>query len=141
MAEIPIINVGRYSGTPIDKLPASYLRWMLAQDFPQEWKNIAKAKVEESPVYGEPLVISMHAIDRFSVRFIRTWQDHMMAKHSPRDGLATFLVKQAELAWKEGKDVSKNRDDDDGVIKLHKGIKYVFSKNDSTYRELITVMD
>ena len=141
--EIPVINVGRYAGTPIDKLPSSYLRWMLSQDFPPAWMAIAKAKVGESEVHNEWLSVSKHSIDRFSIRFIRLWQDYLLSKHSEHEGIATFLMKLAEIAWREGKDVSKDRHKDDGIIKLYKGVKYVFAqgKQFPEYIELITVMD
>lgn len=141
--EIPRINVGKYSGTPIDQLPVSYCRWMLGQDFPREWLEIAKAKVEASPMYNEPLTVSRHAIDRFSVRFLKHWTEHKVARGTGEyDGIATFLVKQATEAWEKGSDVSKNRHQDDGIVKQYKGIKYVFNQSQvfPEYRELITVM-
>lgn len=140
--KIPVINVGRYSGTPIDQLPTSYLRWMLGQDFPAEWLAIAKAKVDASPFHNEPLTVSRHAIDRFSLRFAQLWQHHLAGKPEKPDGIATFLVKLAEDAWKNGSDVSKNRHQDDGIVKFHRGIKFVFNQNEKfpDYKELITVM-
>lgn len=142
---IPRINVGKYKGTPIDQLPVSYCRWMLGQDFPREWLEIAKAKVEASPTYNEPLNVSRHAIDRFSLRFLRLWNEHKQVFHGKQeeaDGMATFLVKLAEEAWQNGSDVSKNRHQDDGIVKLHRGIKFVFNQSQEfpDYRELITVM-
>ena len=135
---IPCINVGKYKGTPIDQLPVSYCRWMLGQNFPREWLDIVKAKVEASPLNGEPLNVSRHAIDRFSLRFHSLWVD----RKDKSLGLATLLVKHAEMAWKKGSDVSKNRHQDDGIVKEYNGIKFVFnqSKTFPEYLELITVM-
>lgn len=144
---IPVITVGKYAGTPIDQLPVSYCRWMLGQDFPKEWLDVAKRKVEASPYSSEPLTVSRHALDRYSMRFIKRWQGYIKAFHVKQtektpDGLATFVVKQAERAWNEGKDVSKNRHQDDGIVREFEGIKYVFSQSKifPEYRELITVM-
>lgn len=139
---IPRINVGKYAGTPIDQLPVSYCRWMLGQDFPKEWLEIAKAKVEASDTYNEHMSLSRHAIDRFSIRFIKLWTTYRYADKRNTDGIATFLVKQAERAWKNGVDVSKNRHQDDGIIKEYRGVKYVFNQSEQypDYLELITVM-
>lgn len=140
--KIPVINVGRYAGTPIDQLPTSYLRWMLGQDFPAEWLEIAKKKVEQSPFSNEPLTVSRHAIDRFSMRFLTMWQAHLGMALPKHDGIATFLVKLGEEAWEKGRDVSKNRHQDDGIVKEWRGIKFVFNQSERfpEYRELITVM-
>jgi hypothetical protein len=144
---IPKIDVGQYEGTPINHLPIGYCRWMLTQDFPLEWLEIAKAKVDASPLYKGTLVASMHAIDRFSLRFLRHWTEaqarNLAGCRDKRDGIATFLVKQAERAWEEGTDVSKKRHKRDGIVKEYKGILYVFkqSKVFPEYVDLITVME
>lgn len=145
MEQIPRINVGKYKGTLIDQLPTSYLRWMLGQDFPKEWLEIAKKKVESSPFSNEPLSVSRHAIDRFSMRFLSMWELHRsnaQVTQKEYDGIATFLVKLGEEAWVKGQDVSKNRHQDDGIVKQWRGIKFVFNQNEKfpEYRELITVM-
>ena len=143
----PCIDVGKYAGTPIDQLPVSYCRWMMGQDFPLEWLEIARNKVAASPMNNEHLTVSRHALDRYSKRFISRWIRHLDTFHGKQaresaDGMATFVVKQATEAWEKGRDVSKNRHQDDGIVKEYKGIKYVFnqSKQFPEYRELITVM-
>lgn len=140
---IPKINVGQYEGTPIDKLPVRYCRWMLMQDFPKEWLEIAKAKCDASPQYKGTLVASKHAIDRFSVRFLHLWTWYKVeCGMKEYEGIATFVVKLAEEAWEKGVDVSKNRHKDDGIVKEYKDIKFVFDQGKvfTEYRELITVM-
>lgn len=105
--------------------------------------EIARKKVEASPIYNEPLSVSRHAIDRFSVRFLKDWTAYKVSRGTQDyDGIATFLVKQAEEAWANGRDVSKNRHQDDGIVKEYKGVKYVFNQSRTypVYRELITVM-
>lgn len=139
---MPTINVGRYAGTPIDQLPNSYLRWMLTQKFPKEWLDVAKRKLDASPYSAEYLTISRHAYDQFSLRFLDMWQAYLGTEQKKHDGIGTFLVKQAEEAWKEGQDVSKRRHQDDGTVKLWRGVKWVFAVSEQfpDYRELITVM-
>jgi hypothetical protein len=138
---MPKITVGRYAGTPIDQLPVSYLRWMLTQQFPKEWLEIAKKKVDASPMYNEYMSVSRHAIDRFSERFLHLWLKPFQ-KRETKDGIATFLVKLAERAWAEGTDVSKRRHRDDGIVKELEGVKYVFNvgREFPDYKDLITVM-
>lgn len=138
---IPRMNVGKYAGIPIDQLPVSYCRWMLTQSFPREWLEIAKKKVEASPISGEYLSMSRHVIDRFSERLLHLWLKPF------RDGaidygIATFLAKFAERAWSEGEDVSKHRHQDDGIVKKLDGIMFVFNvgKEFPEYKDLITVM-
>lgn len=138
---VPTINVGRYAGTPIDKLPNSYLRWMVGQDFPKEWLEVARAKLEKSDYNDTYLTLSRHAIDMYSKRFLARWVKSE-GGNGEGDGLATFLVKQAELAWKNGTDVSKHRHQDDGIVREWEGVRFVFNvnKNFPDYKELITVM-
>jgi len=140
---MPRINISPFEGTPIDQLPVSYCRWMLMQDFfPREWMEIAKAKVDASPIHNEPIFISRHALDRFSIRFLREWTEYKFTHKAEYDGIATFLVKRAKEAWEKGNDVSKKRHRSDGIVKQYKGIKYVFnqSRRYPEYLELITVM-
>lgn len=137
--EIPIIQVGRYAGTPIDKLPNGYLRWMMLQDFPKEWLEIAQRKLENSDHNDTYLFVSRHAIDMYSKRFLGTWLMKEASKDG--DGLATFIVKQAQEAWGKGVDVSKNRHKDDGIVKELDGVRYVFGINTDfpDYKEVITI--
>ena len=140
--KIPTIDVGIHAGIPIDKLPLSYLRWMLTQHFPKEWMEIAKKKVDASTLYQAKTIISMHAIDRFSLRFLKLWTEHRFARNVPQHGIASFIAIIAEEAWENGEDVSKKRYQKDGTIKLYEGIKFVFALNTEyeEYRELVTVM-
>lgn len=138
----PVINVGRYAGTPIDKLPNSYLRWMLTQDFPKLWLDCAREKLAQSDYSDLYLHVSRHAIDMFSKRFFSHWIVEAR-KGEEGKGLGTFVAEFAAEAWEKGEDVSKRRHKDDGTVKLWKGIKWVFGVNPNfpDYKDLITVMD
>lgn len=143
LREVPIITVGKYAGKRIDELPVSYCRWMLTQDFPPEWVEWARKKVEASPLSKEQMSCSRHALDRFSQRFLYLWTEYKVkCGNQQYDGIATFLVKLAERAWNEGKDISKHRHKDDGIVKDFLGIKFVFKHHpdDEEYKDLITVM-
>lgn len=139
----PVITVGRYAGKPIDQLPNSYLRWMITQDFPKEWLDAARKKLEKSDYNDTYLSVSRHAIDMFSKRFLHKWVTHLREGGEDADGIATFLVKLAEQAWESGEDVSKRRHKDDGIVKQWKGIRFVFGVNPNfpDFKDVITVMD
>ena len=133
---VPKITLGRYAGTPIDQLPNSYLRWMIGQDFPKEWLEVARKKLSESPYSDEYLSISRHAYDQFSLRFLDLWKSE-----GQQMGLGTFIAKRATEAWTAGQDVSKRRHADDGTVKLWRGIRWVFNVSPvfPDYKDLITV--
>ena len=134
------INVGKYAGIEIEKLPNSYLRWMLTQDFPKEWLNIAKEKLKHSEFSDEHVNVSRHALDMYSKRFLKRWIDNTNSKDP--QGFATFVAREARKAWLEGKDISKQRHQDDGVIKEMEGVMWVFGVNPNypDYCSVITVM-
>ena len=140
---VPIITVGRYAGVSIDKLPNSYLRWMISQDFQKDWLEAAKKKLEESDYNDLYLHISRHAIDMFSKRFLGHWIQSEAPNGEEGDGLATFMAKLAQDAWDKGTDISKHRHQNDGIIKELGGIKWVFnvSPHYPDYKDVITVMD
>lgn len=133
---IPKINVGKYAGTRIDQLPNGYLRWMLTQDFPKEWLEIARQKLKDSPYSDEFLSVSRHTYDQFSLRFM----DKFVDRPDKAIGLGTFVAKEALRAWKEGIDVSKHRHQDDGICKELDGIVWVFNVSPQfpDYKDVIT---
>ena len=139
---IPTITVGRYAGTKIDKLPNSYLRWMMTQDFPKLWLDCAKEKLEESDYNNIHTSISRHAIDMFSKRFLHVWLKYVRIKGDEADGIGTFITNLAEEAWKDGIDISKHRYEKDGIIKEFQGMRFVFnvSKEFPEYKDVITIM-
>ncbi len=138
----PVMIVGRYAGTPVDRLPNSYLRWIIGQDFPKIILDAAKKKLEQSDYNDLYLNVTRHAVDMFSKRFLYLWNEHIRKQGDKGDGLATFIVKQAQEAWENGTDISKHRHQDDGTVKLYKQIKWVFAVNSNfpDYRDLVTVM-
>lgn len=139
---IPIMKVGRYAGVPVDKLPNSYLRWIITQNFSRDILEAAKQKLGESDYNDLFLSVSRHTIDMFSKRFLHVWIESENPKGKEMDGIATFIAKRAQEAWDKGKDVSKHRHQSDGVIKELDGIKWVFGVNPNypDYRDVITVM-
>lgn len=140
--KIPVIDVGKYAGAPIDALPNSYLRWMLTQDFPKEWLECARTKLEASDYSDIYLSISRHAIDMFSKRFLWMWLKSENKKGDDAMGLGTFIATLAQEAWDCGRDTSKHRHKGDGVVRSYKGIQWVFGFNPHypDLHDVITVM-
>lgn len=139
--KVPVIQVGRYAGRPVDHLPNSYLRWLITQDFPKDILEAALRKLNKSDYGDLYLSVSRHAIDMFSKRFLELWTSSEGQKDDG-EGLATFIAKMADVAWKEGSDISKKRHKDDGIIKDYLGIQWVFNVNTNypDYKDVITVM-
>ena len=140
--QIPIMKVGRYAGVPVDKLPNSYLRWLITQNFSKDILEVAKRKLEDSDYNDLFLSVSRHAIDMFSKRFLSVWVESESSKGEKMDGLATFIAKRAQEAWDKGTDISKHRYQKDGVVKEYNNVKWVFGVNPNypDYRDVITVM-
>ena len=133
----PVMTVGKYAGKRVSTLPLSYCRWIIMQKFAPDIVAAAMKKVRASHFNNSPLNVSRHAVDMFSVRFM----DYFMDRTDKRMGIASFLVEFAEAAWKTGKDVSKHRHQDDGVVKALDEVCFVFQQSPTypDYRELITV--
>ena len=134
--------VGRYAGKPVDTLPNSYLRWVITQKFPQKVLDAANNKLKGSDYGDIYLNVTRHAIDMYSKRFLFRWIQSENYHGNKAVGLATFIAKSAQTAWDKGKDISKHRHEDDGVIKEYDGIQWVFGINTNypEYKEVITVM-
>lgn len=145
---IPIMPVGKYAGKRVDTLPNSYLRWMISQSFPKELLDAAKEKLEKSDYNDLYIMVSRHAIDMFSKRFLAKWQKHVedvltqCGDIGKADGLGTFVAKYAVEAWENGEDVSKHRHQDDGISMLYGDITFVFNVNPDypEYRDVVTIM-
>jgi len=135
----PIMHVGKYIGVPISKLPLSYCRWIVMQSFPPDVVEAAKKKVESSAHSNLAIHVSRHSVDMFSLRFLEYWLESD-AKGCGK-GLATFVAEYAERAWGEGKDMSKKRYHDDGIVRMLDDICFVFavSPNVPDYKEVVTI--
>lgn len=128
--------MGKYKGLKINQAPNSYLRWMLSQEFPEEWMEIAREKLAASHFDSTSSIeVSRHALDMFSVRFIDKWNE----REDKKIGIATFLAHLADEAVKNGKDITKKRRSDEGQIFDYKGIKFVVTPNEPL-KTVITVM-
>lgn len=120
----PVMHVGKYQGTRVSQLPLSYCRWIIMQKFPADIVAAAKKKVDSSAFSTLGINVSRHALDMFSLRFLDYWFESEARECGK--GLGTFVAEYAERAWDEGKDVSKHRHQDDGLVKELDGIRFVY---------------
>lgn len=134
----PIMQIGKYRGVPIDKLPNSYLKWMLSKDFPEEYLKYARMKVNTNSTSSIDLNVTRHAIDRFSLRYMNTWKP-IKVSNGVYEGLASYIARIAFEALHDGKDISKHRRNDDEMRMIKDGITYVFNST-GDYKTLITVL-
>lgn len=132
IAKIPILQFGKYKGKRIDQVPMSYLRWILTQKFGSEIEKYAREKVSRNNTITDNLDVTRHAIDKFSLLFLDTWEERNI-------GLGSYVTRKALEANEKGKDISKHRHENDERIMEWEGIRYVFN-NDSNFITLITVM-
>lgn len=139
-SKIPVMHVGKYAGVKVDQLPNSYLRWMLLQDFPKEYLECAKRKLDQSQFDNSPIHISRHALDMFSLRFLATWT--MRPEIENEVGIATFVARLAQEAWDLGKVTTQRRHQDDGPRRDYKGLRFVYKVSSTfpEYKEVLTVM-
>lgn len=121
-------------------LPVNYLRWLLTQsEIPPEILAIAKEKVDASIEKSEDYIdVSRHALDKFSLMFLDRWKNDSRGL-----GLGSYVARIAQEAFEIGKDISKRRHKDDGLVRELNGIRYVYkqSKEYPEYLQVITIMD
>lgn len=115
----------------------------MTQQFPKEWLEIAKKKVEASDFNDSNLSLTRHAIDMFSKRSLNLWLAHREENTDGYDGFATFIVKMAQRAWEEGTSGGAPRHANDGIKKKLGDLVFVFSVNPDfpDYKQVVTIMD
>lgn len=138
MNKPPIMQVGKYRGIPVDQVPNSYLKFMLAHDFPEEFLKYARMKVNTNVTSSIDINVTRHALDKFSLKYMHLWKP-MKLGNGVYEGFASYVSRMAYEALEKGEDVSKHRRDDDEMRKKHENIIYVFNSK-GEYRTLITVL-
>ena len=121
-----VMTFGKHEGTPITRVPVSYLRWMVNNNTRQA--DQARAELERRGTTCPRLEISGHAIDRASQRLLEIWQ----SKRKKGEGLHSWLVRTVEKALKGGA-VSGDK------IKF-RGMVFVFDRSTAEWPVLMTVM-
>lgn len=113
------VDFGRHRGQLYTRLPISYLRWMINTDHSR--KEYAEAELIRRGTPNPELEVSIHAMDRFSEKYIWKWLD----LEQPRKGLNSWLIEQAGAALVHG-----NKDSKDPNRIAYMGITYVFEECD-----------
>lgn len=125
-----VMQFGKHKGTPITRLPVSYLRWMVAEDV---CKSIALDELKRRGTSLVQMEITAHALDRASLRLLGMWKK----RDNPGEGLHAWLNRLALEADKFRKD-SREEFTALGTKVIHKGIVFGFSDNPD-YPTLLTV--
>lgn len=110
------------------------------QEFPKPWLDAAKKKLDASNFDDTPINVSRHALDMFSLRFLKLWLNAPKEEHEL--GIATYVARLAQEAWEKGKDISKHRHQDEPVTREYGGIKWVFAVSPELpdYKDVVTIM-
>jgi len=118
------LTFGKHRGTRIQRVPASYLLYMVRNETPQA--NFAQAELDRRGTTIPTVEISGHAIDSASIRCRRIWHEH----REKTEGLHSWLAKNAGIAY-EACPRDKDRID-------HLGVTWVFD-HDGRWPVLKTV--
>ena len=132
--EIPVMKFGKYAGVRVDQLPEKYCRWIMTQDFPEEITKWAREKMKSNTTDFCEFDVTRHALDSYSLRFMNNYFE----RKDRSVGFATFVAREANIAFEKGKNVSKHRHQDEEIIKEYNGMKFVFNKKGEV-KTLITV--
>jgi uncharacterized protein (DUF3820 family) len=131
-----IMPFGRFRGMAVKQIPNSYLRWLITvDDVPEQIREEAKLKLEESDYDNTDIEITRHALDMFSKRFLHKWTDKKI-------GLASFVAQMSMEALTKGKMLSDERPWGRGVKFFYDDIVWVFTWNEQLpeFKALITIM-
>ena len=83
---------GRHAGTPITRVPVSYLRWMVNVN--HTLADFARAELVRRGSTVPDIEISPHAIDRASQRCLDVWRQRRHGK----EGLYAWLLRMSQEA-------------------------------------------
>jgi len=121
-----IVDFGRHKGERYTRLPVGYLNWMVNSDHSK--KEIAQAELKRRGTTMPELVLSGHAIDRFSKHFLLVW----IKDRKESEGLHSWMLKNAAEALKTGLKITDEK-------YLYKNINWIFDLG-SCYPTLKTVI-
>ena len=91
-----ICECGRYRGKKYHRIPSKYLQAMISSDHPNKHHAIAEMKRRGKAL--SHVEVSMHAIDRASLRCLGVWK----RTRNGKEGLGKWLSRMASDAIKNG---------------------------------------
>lgn len=106
---------GRHAGERIQRVPVSYLRWMINAN--HDMAIEAKAELDRRGTVLPEIEVSGHAIDRASLNLRKVWHQSAL---SSDEGIHAWLVRVTKEAW-------DSSPESETVIYL--GMKFVFEKS------------
>lgn len=109
-----IVPVGKHAGELITRVPVSYLRYVVREGL--TLAPIAEAEIVRRGTILPDLDITLHAVDRASVKLRRLWLATQLTKD---EGIATWLARMAAEALTMGVRIG------DGPI-MYLGCKFAF---------------
>lgn len=48
VGDIPVINFGKWQGTPMDQVDPDYFKWILGNDFPEDFKALCRERLQSA---------------------------------------------------------------------------------------------
>jgi len=108
-----VLDFGKHLGTPITRVPRSYLRWMVGVGTPHA--DAARAELERRGTRLPTIEVSGHAIDRASQRCLKLWRK----SREGDEGLYSWLARIGMEAWLK-------RTEEDQVKVRHLGRGWIF---------------
>ena len=121
------VEFGRHRGNLVTRIPVSYLTWAisnridykcaLADGLKVPFCEAAMAELDRRGIRIADMDISLHAIDRISQRYIKTWED----TRQEGEGIASWAQRVARDAFQSEKTEGATQ-----VTIQHLGIKWVF---------------
>ena len=121
-----VCDFGKHEGELYTRIPINYLLWMV--NIGHSRTEIAEAELARRGTTLPRIEVSGHAINRCSLRLLRTWE----RLRKDEEGIHAWLCRVGEEALEHGK-----RDDQGRV--LYMGMKFVF-KQEAVWPVMLTVM-
>lgn len=121
-----VMPMGKYAGTRVQRIPRSYLEWMV--QVRHDLAGVAKAELDRRGSKVPEMDLSPHAVDRASQRLLSRWYKDCKASG---EGLHSWLSRKAREAYELILDGS------DTIV--YEGVKYVFQA-DGAFPSLKSVM-
>jgi len=120
-----VLTGGKHKGTPITRVPAAYLKWMVSTR--QQMAGKARSELRRRGTVMPDIEVSGHAVNRASMKCLHQWKKD---RHDA-EGLHAWLARVAAEALRNGRQT-------DDII-YHKGLRLVF-EFDCDWPVLKTVM-
>lgn len=99
------IPTGRHAGESIERIPVSYLKWMV--NVRHTFATYAEAELKRRGTVTPDLEVSGHAIDRASILLRKRW--HETKSEDEEEGLHAWLVRMAREAICAGEERGEGR--------------------------------